>query len=116
MLDQKLKPWMIEVNHTPSFNVEGGTDADVKNDLVLDCLKIIELSIDQRKRTAWDMKREAQQQPGGVNGMKRMTAKEHSDRVRFDPTLVAKRLPKNGFRLIYPADAPGADPDLYRNI
>jgi hypothetical protein len=26
MLDAKLKPWMIEVNHTPSFNADTGVD------------------------------------------------------------------------------------------
>lgn len=49
-------------------------------------------------------------------GVKRMTAKEHCDRVRFDPTLVEKRLPENGFRLVYPKEAPGDDPALYEKI
>ena len=34
MLDRKLKPWLIEVNHTPSFNADTGVDADIKNDLI----------------------------------------------------------------------------------
>lgn len=43
-----------------------------------------------------------------------MTAKEHSERVRFDPSLVMKRLGgRNKFKLIYPKEAPGDDPDLY---
>jgi hypothetical protein len=49
---------MIEVNHTPSFNVETSVDADVKNGLIKDCLEIIQLSVDNRKRTAWEMKKE----------------------------------------------------------
>ena len=31
MLDQKLKPWMLEVNHTPSFGVDTKIDLEVKN-------------------------------------------------------------------------------------
>lgn len=46
MLDAKLKPWMIEVNHTPSFNADTSVDHEVKNSLVKDCLEIIQLSVD----------------------------------------------------------------------
>ena len=45
-----------------------------------------------------------------------MTVKEHCERVRFDPKLVPLRLPKNGFRLIHPMEAPGEDPDLYLKV
>jgi len=50
MLDAKLKPWMLEVNHTPSFNADTQVDADVKNSLIRDCLEIMALSVDNRKR------------------------------------------------------------------
>lgn len=36
MLDAKLKPWMLEVNHTPSFMTDGAVDEDVKRKLLLD--------------------------------------------------------------------------------
>ena len=113
MLDRKLRPWLIEVNHTPSFNADTGVDADIKNDLIQNCLEIVQLSIEQRRKVSFEMRREAQQ---NLLNVKRPTAKEHSDRVRFDPGLVGKHLPDNGFRLIYPADAPGEDPDLYLKI
>lgn len=45
-----------------------------------------------------------------------MSAKEHCEKVKFDPTTVAQRLPSSGFSLIYPKDAPGDDPDLYLKI
>jgi len=34
MLDSKLKPWMLEVNHTPSFNAETAVDEQVKAELL----------------------------------------------------------------------------------
>jgi tubulin polyglutamylase TTLL6/13 len=46
MLDQKLKPWMLEVNHTPSFHADTKVDADVKNHLVRNALEIIQLSVE----------------------------------------------------------------------
>ena len=45
-----------------------------------------------------------------------MSVKEHCDRVKFDPSLVAIRFPNSGYRLIYPKEAPGEDPDLYLKI
>jgi len=58
MLDQKLRPWMIEVNHTPSFNSDTQCDAEVKNHLVKNTLEIIQMSVDHRKRVEREMKLE----------------------------------------------------------
>jgi tubulin polyglutamylase TTLL6/13 len=41
MLDSDLKPWMIEVNHTPSFSCEQRVDQQVKQALLKDCLHIV---------------------------------------------------------------------------
>lgn len=41
---------------------------------------------------------------------------EHSARVRFDPAEVIDALPGNKFKLIFPKEAPGADPDLYNKL
>jgi hypothetical protein len=45
MLDAKLKPWMIEVNHTPSFNSDTGVDEQIKSDT----FDIIQMSVEMRK-------------------------------------------------------------------
>ena len=106
---------MIDVNHTPSFFSDTQVDAEVKNPLIKDCLDILQLSVENRKRIMQEMKREAHQAMASGT-QKRLTAKEHADRVRFDPRLVQQRLPGNGFRLIYPKEAPGDDPNLYSKI
>eukprot|EP01017_Pseudomicrothorax_dubius_P031598 TRINITY_DN4052_c0_g3_i1.p1 TRINITY_DN4052_c0_g3~~TRINITY_DN4052_c0_g3_i1.p1 ORF type:complete len:797 (-),score=163.07 TRINITY_DN4052_c0_g3_i1:125-2515(-) len=41
MLDDKLKPWLIEVNHTPSFTADTPLDLHIKRSLVTDTLNII---------------------------------------------------------------------------
>jgi tubulin polyglutamylase TTLL6/13 len=41
MLDGNLKPWMIEVNHTPSFNADTEVDEKIKFELLKDTLDII---------------------------------------------------------------------------
>ena len=40
-----------------------------------------------------------------------MSAKEHCDRVKFDPKKVETHLPDSGFKLIYPCEE-----DLYIKI
>lgn len=112
MLDHKLRPWMLEVNHTPSFASDTSVDADIKNDLIRNTLEIIQLGVDQRKRVAYEMKQEMKQQIQ-QNIYKRLTAKEHSERVRFDPNLVEKKIKNNKFKLIYPKESTGEDTDLY---
>ena len=47
---------------------------------------------------------------------KRVSAKEHCERVRFDFKQFEQKYPNSGFKLIYPAEAPGDDPDLYLKI
>jgi len=56
MLDAKLKPWMIEVNHTPSFNADTDVDEKVKKELLKDTFDIIQLSVEQRKAKMWEMR------------------------------------------------------------
>lgn len=51
-----------------------------------------------------------------TNCYKRMSVNQHCERVRWDPREVAEKLPDSGFRLIYPKDAPGPDPDIYIKI
>jgi D-alanine-D-alanine ligase-like ATP-grasp enzyme len=36
ILDQKLKPWLLEVNHLPSFNADTGIDEEIKSKLIKD--------------------------------------------------------------------------------
>ena len=113
MLDHKLRPWMLEVNHTPSFNADTSVDETVKQGLLKNTLEIISMSVEHRKRVAVELKQEMKQQIQ-QNNYKRPTALEHSQRVRFDHTQVEAMLGSaNKFKLIYPKEAPGADPDLY---
>ena len=64
------------------------------------------MSVEERRAREVEMRneRKSMEQQGIY---KRPSAKEHCDRVKFDYTLVEKRLPDNGFRLAYPKEAPG---------
>jgi len=48
MLDYKLKPWLIEVNHTPSFTTDTPFDRNIKKNVIKDALKLMNISIEQK--------------------------------------------------------------------
>lgn len=41
MIDSKLRPWLIEVNHSPSFTVDTPLDSEIKEALIGDTLKLV---------------------------------------------------------------------------
>ncbi|XP_078293387.1 tubulin polyglutamylase TTLL6 isoform X2 [Panthera onca] len=50
LLDHKLKPWLLEVNHSPSFSTDSWLDKEVKDSLLYDTLVLINLgSCDKKK-------------------------------------------------------------------
>ncbi|XP_054851545.1 tubulin polyglutamylase TTLL6 [Eublepharis macularius] len=50
LLDRKLKPWLLEVNHSPSFCTDSCLDKEVKDQLLHDTLVLINLgACDKRK-------------------------------------------------------------------
>ena len=47
MFDEDLEPYLIEVNHAPSFATQSSLDERIKSDLIRDTFKLLNLS---RKR------------------------------------------------------------------
>lgn len=41
MLDRELRPWLIEVNHSPSFNIDSPMDLAVKEELITDTIALV---------------------------------------------------------------------------
>ena len=41
--DHKLKPWVLEVNHTPSFVTDSPLDFKINKNLINDTLKLLNL-------------------------------------------------------------------------
>ena len=46
MLDHKLKPWMLEVNHMPSFRDDTEIDHIIKKKMIKSTLRILQLSLE----------------------------------------------------------------------
>ncbi len=49
MLDDNLKPYLIEVNHTPSFHTDSPLDLQVKKHLLIDTLILENINFKSRK-------------------------------------------------------------------
>jgi tubulin polyglutamylase TTLL6/13 len=43
-IDHNAKPWLIEVNHAPSFNIDTPIDQKVKTQLVKDTFSLIDVT------------------------------------------------------------------------
>ncbi|XP_071844447.1 uncharacterized protein [Apostichopus japonicus] len=50
MLDKKQRPWILEVNHSPSFHTDSKLDREVKEDLLYNTMCLINLTPFDRKR------------------------------------------------------------------
>lgn len=60
LLDHKLKPWLLEVNHSPSFTTDTPFDHKIKNELLTDTLRIVRM--DPAKRIKFYEKKSELQQ------------------------------------------------------
>jgi tubulin polyglutamylase TTLL6/13 len=49
MLDRDCKPYLLEVNHSPSFSTDSPLDEKVKGDLIRDTIRLLGLT---KKRKA----------------------------------------------------------------
>ncbi len=58
LIDSKFTPWLIEVNHSPSFNVDSPLDYDLKHSLLYDALNLLHLDPAERARAKARVKAE----------------------------------------------------------
>jgi len=50
MIDSRLKPWLVEVNHSPSFTCDSPLDERIKSSVLSDTLRLLNLSaLDSRR-------------------------------------------------------------------
>ena len=49
-IDENVKPWLIEVNHMPSFNQDTKVDKEWKHKLIIDTISMLNLNTKERIR------------------------------------------------------------------
>lgn len=50
MLDAGLKPWILEVNHSPSFTTDSPLDFKIKKNLISDTIRLLNLSFAKKQK------------------------------------------------------------------
>lgn len=50
IIDHKLKPWLLEVNHLSSFGTDSPLDKKIKFDLIWDTFNLLNLSVKRKKK------------------------------------------------------------------
>lgn len=119
MLDRKLSPWLIEVNHSPSFNIDSPLDLAIKEQLITDTIDLVRVDPKLIQKTKKAEKKAAagrllaplQKKPGvtpetpSKQKQKPRTAEEleawRADILRKREKYEAKHL--GGFTRIFPA-------------
>merc|ERR1712166_1473196 len=89
MLDSKLKPWLIEVNHSPSLFTDSTLDARIKEGLVTETLSLLNLSVKDKRNAQLRAQAQAKQRLyGGGNGLSSKFSKyggtAHQQRTQAD--------------------------------
>jgi tubulin polyglutamylase TTLL6/13 len=56
ILNHKLKPYLLEVNHTPSFNTDTPLDSLIKRNLISDTLKLMNVTVKFRNEVLIERK------------------------------------------------------------
>ncbi|KAB0367156.1 hypothetical protein FD755_020480 [Muntiacus reevesi] len=103
LLDHKLKPWLLEVNHSPSFSTDSWLDKEVKDSLLYDTLVLINLRSCDKKKV---LEEERQRGQFLQQCRSRETRKEEVkgfQAVRVEKTEKYEKENCGGFRLIYPS-------------
>jgi tubulin polyglutamylase TTLL6/13 len=74
MLDSHLKPWILEVNHSPSFSTDSPLDFKIKKDLISDTIRLLNLSLS--KKLKYKKQKQIEFQKRSIKGKPRPTMEE----------------------------------------
>ena len=110
MLDEKLKCWLVEVNHSPSFATDSELDRDVKESLITDTLRLVRLDANAIKKHRARERTSARERLGveeteeaEVRGAAKRAPR--ADKRRDAEPAQKTRSPPNAYRLAFPDEA-----------
>ncbi|KAL3316395.1 Tubulin polyglutamylase ttll6, partial [Cichlidogyrus casuarinus] len=105
MLDKKLKPYVLEVNHSPSFQCDSRLDKEIKEALLWDTMKLINLPALDRKACIDEDRKRIRDRLFNKTGknLKENRVKQESNYYKNADQQEAYELQNLGnFRKIYP--------------
>ncbi|PNJ66308.1 TTLL6 isoform 8, partial [Pongo abelii] len=103
LLDRKLKPWLLEVNHSPSFSTDSRLDKEVKDGLLYDTLVLINLESCDKKKVLEEERQRGQFLQQCCSREMRTEEAKGFRAVQSKKTETYEKENCGGFRLIYPS-------------
>ncbi|XP_056662231.1 tubulin polyglutamylase TTLL13 isoform X2 [Monodelphis domestica] len=116
LLDHKLKPWLLEVNHSPSFTTDSCLDREVKDALLGDAMNLINLRGCDKKKVLEEDKRRVKERLFQCHQQPRESRHDSYKREQLESSNAAlldqeryENSHLGGYRRIYP----GPDTEKY---
>ncbi|OHS96725.1 Tubulin-tyrosine ligase family protein [Tritrichomonas foetus] len=104
MLGKNLKPWLLEVNHSPSLLCESPFDKELKDNLITGALKIMDFDPSFKKKVTNHQRQMTLQRMYGEipSGNSNNKKNENTPKTLFDPNKESEIAKTTGWRQIYP--------------
>lgn len=104
IVDQKLQPWLLEVNHAPSFATESELDQVVKTEVLQDTFTLLNLTPEARRRKKRQARERVEQRSN--NSGRKLSIEE---RMNLEQDVALERTAwedqhLKGFRRLYPSE------------
>ncbi|KAL4834621.1 hypothetical protein H8958_006384 [Nasalis larvatus] len=103
LLDRRLKPWLLEVNHSPSFSTDSRLDKEVKDGLLYDTLVLINLESCDKKKVLEEERQRGQFLQQCCSREMRIEEVRGFRDMQLKKTETYEKENCGGFRLIYPS-------------
>ncbi|XP_010141021.1 PREDICTED: tubulin polyglutamylase TTLL6, partial [Buceros rhinoceros silvestris] len=106
LLDRRLKPWLLEVNHSPSFTTDTHLDWEVKDALLCDTINLINVHACNKSKVLEEDKQRAKERLLQAHQTLRASRREELESSQAAWLLQAEKYEDShlgGYRRIYPA-------------
>jgi tubulin polyglutamylase TTLL6/13 len=103
MLDQKLRPWLLEINHSPSFATDTPFDEKVKYNLITDTFRL--LNLDPLRKFKLKNKKRMEMQKRVYTGKQQKMTKEQKIQYKHKRNIKREKYERRNlgrYTLIYP--------------
>ena len=95
LIDHKLKPWVIEINISPSFHVDTPLDFRIKKGVIEESIKLLSLS--HKRKMKFKKKEKSEFQKRVLCG--KVEKRTYEERVNIKQDYASKRHEKVSFNI-----------------
>lgn len=103
ILDENLKPFILEVNHAPSFNTDTKLDYEVKTEMLNSAIDLLSVDLNRRNDTLKQLKKLQQLRILRGNRERKSPFDRHALKVEFQHRFYSSIRNEGSFELVYPS-------------